>query len=61
MKLINTVDYLVHIVQIPYAGAFKPPVLNEQFNANLVPLRATSSESVPAMELYNMHKGKTKK
>ncbi len=51
----------MRIVQIPYAGALEPPVLNEQFNANLVPLRATSSESVPAMELYNMHKGKTKK
>ena len=32
-----------------------PPVLNEQFTANLVPLRASSSESVPALELYNVH------
>ena len=34
---------------------YRPPVLNEQFTANLVPLRATSSESVPVMELYNMY------
>ena len=29
--------------------------------ANLVPLRETSSESVPALELYNMHKSKIEK
>ena len=29
----------------------EPPVLDEQLAANLVPLRATCSESVPAVEL----------
>ena len=32
----------------------EPPVLDEQLAANLVPLRATCSESVPAVELYDM-------
>ena len=35
----------------------EPPALDEQrakYGANLVPLRATCSESVPAVELYDM-------
>ena len=39
----------------------EPPVLNEQLTANLVPLRATSSESVPAMKLYNVYKANESK
>ena len=29
------------------SGALSPPILNERVNANLVPLRGESSESVP--------------
>ncbi len=31
-------------------GALNPPVLNERVNANLVPLRGESSESVPNLQ-----------
>ena len=39
----------------------QPLVLNEQFAANLVPLRLQMSENVSAFKLCNMHEGKTKK
>lgn len=32
------------------SGALSPPVLNERVNANLVPLRGESSESVPNLQ-----------
>ena len=43
------IDRIAHIRIASQAGAMEPPVLDEQLAANLVPLRATCSESVPAV------------